>query len=173
MKFIYDPKIDEQCAKWIAEYDTVFDEKKRTETYSIDKDTVNKFEEIWTKDIEEKFNKGMFEIFKVDFPVDFTCYINRTPYSMDINEGISISVSALNNSPILTICHEANHFVFRRSNYKNIYFPKNDIEDAKEIFVSVNNLYFKNIMENQDLGWPKFREEIKTFLEVWKSKILQ
>ena len=57
--------------------------------------------------------------------------------------------------------------MFRKSNLKNIYFPKMEIEDAKEVFVVVNNLYFQNIMEGQDIGWNKFWKERYIFLEKW------
>jgi len=42
-----------------------------------------------------------------------------------------------------------------------------NIEDAKEIFTIVNNIYFQDIMENQDVGWNKFWKERYNFLKKW------
>lgn len=90
---------------------------------------------------------------------------------MDIEEGISISAGT--NTPIRTICHEANHFMFRRSKYKEKYFSTLNIEDAKEIFTIINNIYFKDIMESQDIGWKKFWKERYDFFCRWiKDDIL-
>ena len=84
---------------------------------------------------------------------------------MDIKQGISVSVST--QTPIRTICHEASHYMFRKSIYKDKYFPKIDIEEAKEIFTIINNIYFQDIMENQDIGWKKFWKDRFNFLSIW------
>lgn len=165
MKFKYDVKIDKQCWKRINACKFIFGEKKRTQVYPVNQNTVKNFKKIWTPKIDKKFREGIYRIFKIEFPKDFICYINSTPYSMDIKGGISISAST--NTPIRTICHESNHYMFRKSNYKKIYFPKYNIEDAKEIFTVVNNIYFQSIMENQDIGWKKFWKKRYKLLIRW------
>ena len=41
------------------------------------------------------------------------------------------------------------------------------MEEAKEIFTIINNIYFQDLMENQDLGWPKFWKDRYNFLKIW------
>ncbi|MEI7480568.1 MAG: hypothetical protein WCJ59_02975 [bacterium] len=165
MKFIYNAKIDKKCTDDVNAQEHIFGEEKKTGVFPVTDDTVNSLGSVWTPEIDEKFKKGIHKIFKVDFPTDFTCYINSTPYSMDIPQGISVSAST--KTPIRTICHETSHFMFRKSKYKDLYFPNIDIEDAKEIFTIINNLYFKDIMEAQDLGWKNFWRDRYTFIEKW------
>jgi hypothetical protein len=165
MKFIYDKKIDDECHKRLEAFETIFGEKKKLETYPVSPEIVKKFSTNWTPKIDESFKKGMFEIFKAPFPDKFTCYINSTPYSMDTSDGISVSASSI-KVMIRLICHEANHYMFRRSNYKQKYFSDRNIEDAKEIFTIVNNLYFKDIMESDDKGWSKFWKDRYSFLVI-------
>jgi len=166
MKFIYDKKIDEECHKRLEAFDNIFGEKKRLETYPVTPEIIQKFVDAWTPEVDKSFKKGIFEIFKVQFPDEFICYINSTPYSMDTRDGISVSASSV-KIIIRLICHEANHYMFRRSDYKDKYFPDKDVEDAKEIFTIVNNLYFKDIMESEDKGWRKFWKDRYSFLAVW------
>lgn len=165
MKFVYKKEIDDKCKIELKACDSIFGEKKKTETYLVDDNVVKKFESIWTEEINTIFEKGIEDLFGDCFPEDFTCFINSTPYSMDFKEGISISASVA--TPVRTICHEANHYMFRKSAYKEKYFSSVDMEDAKEIFTIVNNLYFQDIMENQDIGWKKFWKERFKFLAVW------
>lgn len=165
MKFEYDIKIDKQCWKSINACKFIFGEKKRTQVYPVNKDIIKKFKKIWSPEVEKEFRKGIYQIFGTELPKNFICYINSTPYSMDIKEGISISAST--KTPIRTICHEVNHYMFRKSNYKKIYFSRYDIEDAKEIFTIINNIYFQDIIENQDIGWKKFWKERYKFLFTW------
>jgi hypothetical protein len=167
MRFEYNNKIDKKCWEVVNATDLIFGESKKTQVYPVNKELVNEFKKLWHKDIEESFDKGMCQIFGKEFPKDFVCYINSTPYSMDLEEGISISAST--KAPIRTICHEANHYMFRKSTYRDIYFSKHDIEDAKEIFTIINNIYFQDIMEDQDIGWNKFWKERYGFLNSWKK----
>jgi hypothetical protein len=166
MKFIYNKKIDEDCHKRLDACDNIFDEQKKTEVYNVTPKIIQNFVDLWTIQIEQIFNKGIHQIFKKTPSDNFHCYINSTPYSMDTSDGISISASITKNQ-IRMICHEMNHFMFRKSNFKDVYFPKMEIEDAKEVFVVINNLYFRDIMESQDMGWPKFWKERYIFLEKW------
>ncbi|MDD4901481.1 MAG: hypothetical protein PHS62_05310 [Patescibacteria group bacterium] len=169
MKFIYDKKVDQECQKRLDACNLIFGEKKKTEVYLVDEGTIKKFKKIWTFKIDKKFRQEIYKIFKTKLPKNFTCYINSTPYSMDTARGISISAST--STPIKTICHETNHFMFRKSEYKKIYFPKHDIENAKEIFTIINNIYFQNIMESQDVGWKIFWKERYVFLTHWLKDI--
>ena len=41
------------------------------------------------------------------------------------------------------------------------------LEEAKEIFTIINNIYFQDIMENQDIGWKKFWKDRFNFLSIW------
>lgn len=166
MKFIYDKKIDEECHARLATCSNIFGEHKKTEVYPVDENIVEKFKTMWTPEINAKFNKGMYIIFHRSIPDDFVCYINSTPYSMDTNNGISISASSI-KIMVKLICHEMNHYLFRKSKHKNTYFPTIDIEDAKEIFTVINNLYFQEIMEAPDIGWSKFWKDRYNFLTIW------
>lgn len=165
MKFTYSIESDKQCWERLNTSDFIFGEKKKSEKYPVDEATVKKFEAIWSQKVENIFRNGMREIFGVDFPKEFVCNINSTPYSMDTADGISISAST--ETPIRTICHESNHYMFRKSNYGQIYFPEKDIEEAKEIFTIVNNIYFQDIIESQDIGWKIFWKERYGFLAKW------
>ena len=165
MKFVYDEKIDKKCKEDIKACKFIFNEEKKTGVFLVNKKTIKKFESIWTPKIEEVFSKKIFEIFEANLSKDFVCFLNSTPYSMDIKQGISISAST--KTPIRAICHEANHYMFRKSIYKEKYFPKIDIEEAKEIFTVINNIYFQDIMENQDIGWKKFWKDRFNFLSIW------
>ncbi|ETB63769.1 TPA: hypothetical protein DIC38_02490 [Candidatus Nomurabacteria bacterium] len=165
MEFIYDKKIDEKCQEKINACELIFDQEKKTGIFPVDNEIIGKFELVWTPEVEKFFISRMSEIFKADLPKNFKCFLNSTPYSMDIEEGISISAST--QTPIRTICHETNHFMFRKSIYKDKYFPKTEIEEAKEIFTIINNIYFQEIMENQDMGWKKFWKERFNFLKIW------
>ncbi|MFA6307926.1 MAG: hypothetical protein WCS88_01910 [Patescibacteria group bacterium] len=171
MQFIYDKKIDNDCHQRIKACDDIFGEKIRKEIYPVDNNIVDKFSQKWTDEVDITFKAGIKEIFKKELPEDFICYIISSQYSMDVEDGIAISVSSL-NVMIRMICHEANHYMFRRSDYKDKYFPNMDIEDAKEIFTIVNNIYFKDIMETPDNGWKKFWTQRKEFLEIWQSNNL-
>ena len=165
MKFIYDEKVDKRCKEEVNACELIFGEEKKIGVFPVNEEIIRKFELIWTPKIEEIFSNRMHQIFGNDLPKDFICFLNSTPYSMDIEEGISISVST--QTPIRVICHEANHYMFRKSIYKDKYFPKIDIEEAKEIFTIINNIYFQDIMENQDIGWKKFWKDRFNFLKVW------
>lgn len=169
MKFIYNEAVDSDCNKRVAACDNIFGEQKKTEVYQVTPEIIQGFIDIWTPKVDLCFKKGMRQIFQVPFPEDLSCYINSTPYSMDTPDGISISAS-ITKSQIRLICHEANHFMFRKSSYKDNYFPEIETEDAKEIFVIVNNIYFRDIMESQDVGWNKFWKERYIFLEKWIRK---
>jgi hypothetical protein len=57
--------------------------------------------------------------------------------------------------------------MFRKSIYKEKYFSSIDIGEAKEIFTIINNIYFQDIMENQDIGWKKFWKDRFNFLNIW------
>ncbi|MFA5827149.1 MAG: hypothetical protein WC839_01460 [Candidatus Paceibacterota bacterium] len=165
MKFIYNEEIDKKCRKNIDNCKLIFGEEKRTGIFPVNKKILEKFKSIWTPKIEKNFSKKIFQIFETNLPKDFICFLNSTPYSMDIEQGISISASTKN--PIKTICHEANHYMFRKSKYKSKYFPKINIEEAKEIFTIINNIYFQDIMESQDIGWKKFWKDRYNFLNIW------
>jgi hypothetical protein len=165
MKFIYNKNIDKKCHKILSNHDYIFGQEKKTGVFPVDDRVIEKFNSIWTSEIEGVFNKKLLEIFGINLPKDFVCYINSTPYSMDMKDCICMSAST--ETPIRVICHEANHFLFRKSIYKNKYFSDLDIEEAKEIFTIVNNIYFQQIMENQDLGWKKFWKDRFNFLKVW------
>ena len=169
MRFVYDEKIDKKCKEDIDAFELIFDEKKKTGIFPVNTETIKKFESIWTPKVEEIFLKKVFQIFGTELPEDFVCFINSTPYSMDIKQGISVSAST--KAPIRTICHEINHYLFRKSIYKDKYFPQIDIEEAKEIFTIINNIYFQDIMENQDIGWKKFWKDRFNFLSVWLKTI--
>ncbi|OGY93724.1 MAG: hypothetical protein A2406_04120 [Candidatus Komeilibacteria bacterium RIFOXYC1_FULL_37_11] len=172
MKFVYDKKIDNECHQRINARDDIFGEKIKKDIYPVSDEIVQQFSNKWTSEIEGSFEKGIFEIFNKHIPKDFICYIISSPYSMDIKEGIAISASSL-GAMIRMICHEANHYMFRQSNYRDKYFPNMDIEDAKEIFTIVNNIYFKDIMETPDNGWKKFWSQRKGFLQKWQSNNLK
>lgn len=165
MKFVYDKRIDIECQERLSSHNSIFGQEKKIGVFPVDDKILKNFNLIWTTEIEKVFNNKLLQIFGIDLPSDFTCYINSTPYSMDINNGISVSAST--ETPIRTICHETNHYMFRRSSYKDKYFPNIDIEDAKEIFTVINNFYFQDIMENQDLGWKKFWKDRFNFLKIW------
>lgn len=165
MQFEYSNTIDKQCWKRLNVCVDIFGEKKKTDKYPVDSQSIKRFKKLWTPSVDKKFQKGMHKIFGVHFPQKFNCYLNSTPYSMDTDDGISISVST--PTPIRTICHEANHYLFRRTDYKRQFFPKINIENAKEIFTIVNNLYFQDIMESQDIGWKKFWKGRYNFLVKW------
>ena len=165
MKFIYDENIDKKCKKELDAYESIFGQKKKIDSFTINKEIINNFNGIWTDEIEKKFLSIITKIFGEDLPKDFVLYLNTTPYSMDIKEGISISIST--KTPIRTICHETNHYMFRKSSYKEKYFNNKDMEEAKEIFTIINNIYFQDLMENQDLGWPKFWKDRYNFLKIW------
>ena len=166
MKFIYDKNIDQECHQRLEACDNIFGEKKRTESFEVTESIVKMFQAGWTFKVNEIFKKGMLEIFDKPFSDDFKCYINSTPYSMDTSDGISISASSV-KIMVKLICHEANHYMFRRSKYKNKYFPNIDNEEAKEIFTIVNNIYFKDIMEQSDNGWSKFWKDRYEFFIIW------
>ena len=165
MKFIYDEKIDKKCQEKVDDCQLIFDQEKKIGIFPVDSGIIGNFELIWTPKVEKIFLAKMHEIFKTDLPKNFKCFLNSTPYSMDIEEGISISAST--KTPIRTICHETNHFMFRKSIYKDKYFSKVEIEEAKEIFTIINNIYFQEIMENQDMGWKKFWKGRFNFLRIW------
>lgn len=165
MKFIYDETIDKKCLHELEALESIFDQEKKTGIFPVNNKILDKFDSIFTSQVEKQFNSGIYKIFGNNLPENFVCYINSTPYSMDIKEGISISAST--QTPIRAICHEANHYMFRKSKYKDKYFFKIDTEEAKEIFTIINNLYFQNIMENQDIGWKKFWKDRYNFLNIW------
>lgn len=165
MKIIYDKKVDDNCWKRLENTDLIFGEKKRTTRNNVDNKILNYFNQQWTKEIELKYKDGFKKIFNLEFPDEFMIYVNSSSYSMDLEDGISISAST--ETLIRTICHETSHFLFRRSDFANIYFPEKDIEEAKEIFTIINNIYFRDIMENQDTGWKKFWKERYEFLTRW------
>jgi hypothetical protein len=165
MRFLYDKATDKKCNEALAASEFIFDQEKKTGNFPVDSGVIKKFELLWTTKIEKEFQDNLYKIFRDNVPRDFTCYINSSPYSMDLENGISVTAST--QTPIRAICHEVNHYLFRKSLYKDKYFPSFDIEDAKEIFTIVNNLYFKNIMENQDIGWKKFWKDRYTFLNTW------
>ncbi|MBU1202970.1 hypothetical protein KKH39_02940 [Patescibacteria group bacterium] len=169
MKFIYNKEIDQQCHDRLSAHDSIFGEVKKTGSYPVTEEIVKQFNDKWTEEIDKYFVAGIYKIFKKSIPENFTVYINSTPYSMDIEDGISISASSI-NVMIMLVCHEANHYMFRKSDYKNKYFPNKDIEEAKEIFTVVNNIYFKDIMEKEDKAWSKFFEEREQFLQRWKDR---
>lgn len=169
MKFIYDEKIDKKCKEDIDAVELIFDEKKKIGVFPVNTEIIKKFESIWTPKVEEIFLEKIFQIFGAKLPEDFTCFINSTPYSMDIKQGISVSAST--KTPIRTICHEVNHYMFRKSIYKDKFFLKVEIEEAKEIFTIINNIYFQDIIENQDIGWKKFWKDRFNFLSVWLKTI--
>lgn len=169
MKFIYDKIVDDECHQRLAACGDIFGEEKRIDIYPVTPEVIKYFINTWTPEVESHFDEGMRKIFNSPVPDDFTCYINSTPYSMDTLNGISISAS-ITQTPVRMICHETNHFMFRRSKFKDELFPNIDIEDAKEIFVVLNNIYFQDIMENQDIGWKKFWKVRYKFLIEWIKK---
>lgn len=166
MKFVYDKGVDKECHQRLETCDNIFGEQKKKDIYPVTPNIVKTFDNTWTHEINTHFKKGMFEIFNEPFPDEFTCYINSTPYSMDTSGGISISASS-RKTLIKLVCHEASHYMFRRSGYKDTYFPEKDMEDAKEIFTVINNIYFRDIMESPDNGWNKFWKDRYAFLIVW------
>lgn len=167
MKFIYDKKVDEKCHQRVNDCDDIFGESIKKEIYPVDDNIVDKFSKKWTDDVDRVFKEGIRKIFKKEVPKEFNCYIISSPYSMDVEDGVAISASSFNNM-IRMICHEASHFMFRSSDYKNKYFKDMDVEDAKEVFTIINNIYFKDIMETPDKGWKKFWPQRKEFFEKWQ-----
>lgn len=165
MEFIYDKKIDEECKSQLDSCILIFDETKKSDVFPVTEDIIKNIKQQWTPKINKLFLKGIKEIFGVDLPEDFKCYINSTPYSMDLDNGVAITASS--KTPIRSICHEVNHYLFRKSVYPSKFFPDLDIEDSKEIFTVVNNLYFQEIMEGQDVGWKKFWKARFRFLKTW------
>jgi len=165
MEFIYDSMIDKYCWDQIAARTRIFNEEKKTDKFSVDCHVIRRFINVWEPCVYKEFRNGIWNIFNSDFPKEFKCYINSTPYSMEVPDGISISAGT--QTPIRTICHEANHVMFLKSDFKKKYFPRHDMEDAKEIFTVLNNIYFQNIMEQQDIGWKKFWKERYRFLVLW------
>lgn len=168
MNFEYNPAIDKQCWKRVNAKTHIFGTTKKTQKYPLNNETIKKLKKTWTPLVEKKFQKGVYQIFGVHIPKNFICYINSTSYSMDLADGISISTTT--EAPIKTICHEINHYLFRKSIYKKIFFPRKNIEEAKEIFTIINNIYFQDIIEVQDAGWKIFWKERYNFLANWIKK---
>ena len=165
MKFVYDRPTDAYCWDQINAQVSIFGEEKKTGEYPVSRRTMRRFMTVWKPNIEKKFRIGMVRIFGKEFDKKNICYINSTLYSMEVPGGISISAGT--KMPIRSICHEANHVMFRNSDYKKRYFPRRNVEDAKEIFTVLNNIYFQSIIEQQDIGWRKFWKERYQFLLLW------
>lgn len=166
MKFIYSKTIDKECWNRIKKMPVIFGVKIDYAVFPDFKKAIRVFKKQWTPAVEKEFLKGMARIFGRPFPV-VTCYVNTTKYSMDKYPSyISISASRTAENFITAVCHEANHYMFRKC------FPKTkNMEVAKEIFTVINNIYFQKIMKTPDRGYQKHWKQRYNFLEEYLSSI--
>lgn len=175
--FKYNTTKDKECWKRIIKAGIMFDHKFPT-SFNIDSDRVvkaKKLVSVFNKIINDQkkqkdFKKGIKKIYKYNFPDNFICYINTSPYSMDCSEYISISVDR--DEPVKiysTFVHEACHYIFRKY-YTNfcysIGYTDQDIENVKEIITVINNIEFEGV---RDSGWRIHQTARKKAKKIWQE----
>lgn len=152
---------------------------KFPDSFKIDPERVEKakkaisvFDEIINRPQRiQDFEKGIKKIYKHNFPDNFICYINTSPYSMDASGYISISVDR--DSPVKiysTFVHEACHYIFRKyytDFCHKVGYSKQNIEDIKEIIAVINNIEFKGV---EDYGWGVHQTARKRAKKIWQER---
>lgn len=135
---------------------------------------LDKIKKSWGK-IEEKYFKKLEEITKRKiYRENFTCYattIGRCPYNIKENWFMTNIFCNINHS-LLTIVHELMHlqihYYFEKKLREKISYKK--FQDLKEALTILLNIEFRDILNEEDVGYPN-HVDLRNFIkEQWKKE---